>query len=61
MKKQFLRFILYAIIIYLTGTLNPTVVASQPSWGNGTHFCGITERHRITGATFDPFAKKLRF
>ena len=44
-KKQLLRFILYAIIIYLTGgTLNPTVTASQPSRGNGTHVCGVDDQ-----------------
>ena len=41
MKKQLLRFILYAIIIYLTGsTLNPAVAATHPLAGNGTHLCG---------------------
>ena len=44
MKKELLRFALYAIIIYLTGgTLNPAVAASQPSWGNATHYCGVTD------------------
>ena len=42
MKKELLRFTLYAIIIYLTGgTLNPAVAASQPSERNGIHFCGV--------------------
>ena len=42
MKKELLRFALYAIIIYLTGgTLNPAVAASQPSERNGIHFCGV--------------------
>ena len=41
MKKQLLRFTLYAIIIYLTGgTLNLAIAASQPSMTNGTHLCG---------------------
>ena len=44
MKTPVFRFTLYAIIIYLTGsTLNPTVAASQPSGGNGTHFCGVID------------------
>ena len=42
MKKELLRFALYAIIIYLAGgTLNPAVAASQPSERNGIHFCGV--------------------
>ena len=44
MKKELLRFTLLAIIVYLTGsTLNPAVAASQPLWGNGTHYCGVTD------------------
>ena len=44
MKKELLRFTLYAIIIYLTGfTLNPAVAATQPSVGNGTHYCGVID------------------
>ena len=44
MKKQPLRFILYAITIYLIGsTLNPAIAASQPSGRSGTHFCGVTD------------------
>ena len=44
MKKQILRLTLYAIIVYLTGpTLNPAVAASQPSEGDGTHFCGVID------------------
>ena len=44
MKKQLLRFALYPIITYfICGTLNPAVAASQPSVGNGTHFCGVTD------------------
>ena len=44
MKKELLRFILYAIIIYLTGfTLNLAVAASQLSVENGTHFCGVID------------------
>ena len=43
-KKQLLRFTLSAIIIYLTGgTLTPAVAATQPSGGNGTHFCGVID------------------
>ena len=44
MKKELLRFTLSAIIIYLTGTaLNLAIAASQPSEGNGTHFCGVVD------------------
>ena len=44
MKKQLLRFTLYAIIIYLTcGTFNLAVAASPPSGRNGTHFCGVID------------------
>ena len=44
MKKQLLRFTFHAIIIYLTyGTLTPVLAATQPSGGNGTHFCGVTD------------------
>ena len=44
MNKQLLRFTLYTIITYLTSSaFNPAIVASQPSWGNGTHFCGVTD------------------
>ena len=44
MKTQLSRFILYTIIIYLTGgTLNPIIAASQLSGGNGTHFCGVPD------------------
>ena len=44
MNKQFLRFTLSAIVIYLTGgALNPAVAAPQPSGGNGTHFCGSVD------------------
>ena len=43
-KKELLRFTLSAIIIYLTcGTLTPAVAATQPSGGNGTHFCGVID------------------
>ena len=43
-KKELLRFTLYALIAYLTcGTLNPAIAASQPSWGNGTYYCGVTD------------------
>ena len=41
MKTLLFRFTLCSLISYLTlSTLNPTVTASQPSAGNGTHFCG---------------------
>ena len=44
MKTQPFRFILYAIIVYLTATtLNPAAAASEPSAGNGTHFCGVID------------------
>ena len=44
METQFFRFTLYAIIVYLTGaTLNSAVAASQPSEGNGAHFCGVID------------------
>ncbi len=46
MKKELLRFTLYAIIIYLTGgALNP-VDASPPSEGNGIHFHGVIDSQR---------------
>ena len=46
MKKELLRFTLSAIIIYLTGgTLTPAVAATQPSGGNGAHYCGVTDVH----------------
>ena len=42
MKKELLRFILYATIIYLTcGALNPAVAVTHPLGRNGTHFCGV--------------------
>ena len=44
MKKELLRFILYAIIIYLTGgALNPAVAVTHPLGRNGTHICGVTD------------------
>ena len=44
MKKELLRFTLYAIIIYLTsGALNPALAATQPSGGSGTHICGVID------------------
>ena len=44
MKKQLLRFTLYAIIIYLTcGALNLDVAASPPVGGSGTHFHGVID------------------
>ncbi len=43
-KKEFLRFTLYAIIVCLTGaTLNLAVAASQPSEGHETFFCAVTD------------------
>ena len=44
MKKQILRFTLYAITVYLTGlTPNPAVAASQVSEENETHLCGVID------------------
>ena len=44
MKKEFLHFTLYAIIIYLTSsTLNLAIAATQLSVGNGTHLCGVID------------------
>ena len=44
MKKELLRFTLYAIIIYLTyGTLNPALAATQSSGGSATHVCGVID------------------
>ena len=44
MKKHSHRFILSAIIVYLTiSTLNPVVAATHPLWGSGTHFCGVID------------------
>ena len=41
MKKELLRFALYATVIYLTGGLLASAVASpHPLWGNGTHSHG---------------------
>ena len=49
MNKQFLRFTLYAVIIYLTGgALNPTVAAAQPSEGNDVHFCAVIDSQSNT-------------
>ena len=43
-KKALLRFILCAIIIYLTSsTLNPAVAVTHPLGRNGTHFCGVID------------------
>ena len=34
----------FFLIVYLTGsTFNPAVAATQPSVGNGTHFCGVID------------------
>ena len=44
MKPQILCFTLFVMIIYVTGgALNLPVAASPPSWGNGTHFCGVID------------------
>ena len=44
MNKQFLRFTLYAIIIYVTNnTSNPAIAASQPLWGDGAHICAVID------------------
>ena len=44
MNKQFPRFTLYAIIIYLTGgELSLDVGASPPAGAGGTHFHGVTD------------------
>ena len=53
MATQFLRFTLYAIVIYLASTTpNPAVAASQPAEGNGAHVCGVIDyppdNHRST-------------
>ncbi len=45
--KEFLRFTLSAIIIYLTSsTLNLDVAASPPSGSNGTHFHSVIDGQR---------------
>ena len=44
MKKELLRFTLYAIMACLTGgTLNLATAVSQPSGGNEAHFCGVVD------------------
>ena len=44
MNKQFLRFTLYAIIIYVTNnTPNPAIAASQPLWGDGVHIRAVID------------------
>ena len=48
MKKEILRFTLYAIIIYLTSsTLNPVIAITQPSGEHETHFCGVSNYHPL--------------
>ena len=43
-KKELLRFPLYALVIYLTsGTLNPVLAATRPSGGSATHVCGVID------------------
>ena len=47
MKKEFLCFTLYAIIVYLiVGTLNPPIAASHPLGGHETHFFGVIDGQR---------------
>ena len=44
MKTHFFRFALYATLVYLTGfTPNSAGAASQPSGGNGPHFCAVID------------------
>ena len=44
MKTHLLRFTLFAIIVYLAlSAPKPAGAASQPSGGNGIHFCGVTD------------------
>ena len=44
MKSPLFCFVLCGIIAYLAGgTFNLAVAASQPSVGNGTHFCGVAD------------------
>ena len=44
MKILPFRFTLYALIVYLTGSVfNPTVAAPQPSAENGTFCCGVID------------------
>ncbi len=44
MRTPLCCFILFTIIIYLIGSVfNPAIDASQPSGGNGTHFCGVAD------------------
>ena len=48
MKKELLRFTLYAIIIYLTSsTLNPVIAITQPSGEHEIHFCGVSDYHPL--------------
>ena len=48
MDKQLLRITLYATVIYLIGgTLPPAGAVTEPSWGNGTHFCGVSDYHPL--------------
>ena len=43
MKRQLYRITLYSILTYLAlSALKSAGAASQPSGGNGTHFCGVT-------------------
>ena len=44
MNTQLFRFTLYTIIAYLAlSAPKPAGAASQPSGGNGIHFCGVTD------------------
>ena len=44
MNRRFLCSIWYAITICLTsGTLNPTIAATQPSWGHTAPFCRVID------------------
>ena len=48
MDKQLLRITWYATVIYLIGgTLPPAGAVTEPSWGNGTHFCGVSDYHPL--------------
>ena len=47
MRKELLRFTLYALIICLTGgALHPAVAAFHPLGRSGTHFCGVINGQR---------------
>ena len=47
MKKQLLRFTLYALMVYLIGSiLNPPIAASHPLGEHETHFFGVIDGQR---------------